>query len=161
MEGNNKFIFNHKKKFIIITTLLIMSIINPFNHTGAAPNYAKTVEGNGYYFSTGEAFPSHIQIVGFDTRDPKSLFLNIEFTTTKSVTTNVKFDYQIEIFDGTGNLIGGAGNEGIPLTAQATFSTPPTTATANANNVVANLGINDLPASHRIVVTVLTVTVNE
>jgi len=139
-------------KILLIVSFSMIIFLTNMNILKAA-NYTETVDGNGFYFSTGEAYPSKIQLVGYNARDnlngKKTLYLNLEFTTLLGTETNVDFQYMVEIFDGTGILLGGVGNTG----SYETLPSPAPTLPAQVTFKEIELD-TDLTASHSIVATV-------
>lgn len=81
---------------------------------------APDIEGNQTYISTGESYPTTIQLVGCNYRD-KKVYVNFKLTTTKSVSSNqtASFQYFINVFNNSGTLIGSYGSIESPQVVSA------------------------------------------
>ena len=114
-----------------------------------------TVEGQGDYFVTGESYPTKIQVAGYDSR-AKKLYLNFDLETTKTVepTQTATFNYFVEVFNGSGTVLGTVGSYDQPQTASG--SAGATTATVTNKEV----GLSSaLTSAYRVVITVKEVTI--
>ena len=141
------------KVTIVILVILITfaSIFLAF----AEPPEQKTVEGQGYYYITGESYPTTIAITGYNSRD-KIMYVNVELETTKSIPVNnvADFYYLIEVYDPMSILMGSVGSHDIPMKKSAVIGEK----TVQIPNHVINLSM-PLPAQNRIVVTVTEVDI--
>jgi hypothetical protein len=147
---NKKTIF--KRGMIIISALALLLII-PF--TVFAEPTETTVEGVGNYFVTGESYPSAIALSGYNSRD-LHLYSNVTLTTTKTVDVGetATFSYYVEVYDTSGNLIGGLGNATTPQTEVATTGE----STADVDNMDITLS-GALTAEFKVVIIVTNVAI--
>jgi len=113
------------------------------------------VEGQGIYITTGESYPTRIQVVGYNSKD-RELYLNVDLTTFRPVgsSDNVKFHYFIEIFDGDGNMIGHLGSISSPLSEMSSTGSNSLTIKNSATTLDTSL-----PSDYSIVVTVESVDI--
>ena len=141
------------RKLLLIIAAFMAPLFIQYNiataDVGPGPHFSATVDGNGFYFATGEAYPKQIQISGYDTRN-KKLYLSLEFEKTVGVSAT-DYNYIVEVFDGSGVEIGNNGT----LTTSVNVVDDPTG--MDAKNIEIALS-NDLPVDHRIVVTVISFT---
>jgi hypothetical protein len=132
-----------------LITLAVSFVILTIGTTAFAALYNETVEGNSTYFSTGESYPSAIQMAGYNSRD-KKLFVNLTLETTKNVTNGADFTYGLDVFNGSSSSLLTS-----PFSATVSNSGNATTATDSNKTITLN---SPLTAAHRIVVTVTNVT---
>lgn len=105
------------------------------------------IEGLANYVSTGRAYPTIIEMTGYNSRD-KKVYLNAKFHTDINTTgKTATFYYFIKIYDGNGTAIGSYGD------ISSSYSV---SATAGAQDVFIQNQIvslsQELPAAHRIVI---------
>lgn len=116
---------------------------------------SKIIEGEGFFFVSGESYPDNIQIAGYNSTC-KYIYVNIQFSTIKSVEAfqSAYFYYFIEVFNNSGTKIGELGSFDLPIVLNS----------SKGSKVAAaiNQGIpitEQLNESYRIVVTVKSVLI--
>lgn len=137
--------------------ILLLVTILLFSATAVLAYNDVTVAGDSTHFSEGNAYPSQIQIAGYDAKNDK-LYLNFTLTTTEDMTgVTPTFEYYVSVFDGT------SGSEGTVLGTSGSYSTPnsKTGSLGVQSATVTNeelISITAFPAAYRIVITVKQVT---
>lgn len=92
---------------LIAVIITAMQFVPCFVGTAALePPAQVTIDGQGFYFSTGVAYPTNIEITGYNSRD-KRMFLNYSLKTDLNIEApqKAKFDYTIDVSDTIGNKI--------------------------------------------------------
>lgn len=114
------------------------------------------IEGQGNYTVTGNSYPTQIQKSGFDVRSG-TMYLNIELETNYTVGSSERatFYYFIEIFNGTGELIGNWGSIVSPKQVTGDLNSQ----ISELKNIAISVPTN-LPAENRTVVTIESVNIN-
>lgn len=114
-----------------------------------------SIEGQGFFFVSGESYPDNINITGYNSRS-RDFYFSIRLMTTKSVSASqiAYFYYYIEIFNQAGTKIGEYGN----------YDTPQVLLSSNGNQVALKINekiqiAEELNEQYRIVVTVKNVSV--
>lgn len=134
-------------KLLILTLVFLLSM---YSYALADPEpMQRSVDGQGDYFVTGDAFPTDIQIAGYDSRD-KELYINFEVAPTVGAIDG--FVYVLQTFDSAGNQIGNVG------TFDATEVVAEGYEVTNENFVISGDG---LPAHYRVVITITDHTIDE
>ncbi len=141
---------------MLTAAFLSLAMILPVTAYAAEPADT-TVEGVGNYYVTGESYPSIITLAGYNSRD-NILYNNLTMETTKAVTTGnvATFSYYIEVFNASGENIGGVGSADTPETVTGADGA---TTVAVSNKAIALT--DNLTAQFNVVVVVTSVTVAE
>lgn len=107
-------------KITLVVSIIIIALLFTQTLLAAAEPEKKTVEGQGYYFNTGQSYPTSISIIGYNSRD-NILYINTELETSRVVSPieTATFNYIIEIYNDAGALLGNAGDFTIPIVQPA------------------------------------------
>lgn len=112
-----------------ITNFSVTALSNAFNTVMEIISDTKTIyaiediEGEGFHSSTGESYPTSLQIQGYNSKAGE-LYISTTLYTSKSVQVSQKitFSYYIDVFNNAGEKVGSYGTEANPRTSTGSNS---------------------------------------